>query len=140
MQYDKYSWALGKSLGIISFVLLLIPTACTSKQDPSSPLVIISGSNDHAGAIVIMDDIQVGKLSRWPFPRRLFWKILSKPEFFPDEIASLSIDVSNLEDGEHHLRVSSGRKDLISVHFVIPLSENPTMFSCPDLDQSSGGP
>lgn len=107
-------------------VLLPLIAGCT--QEPEDHCLILAASIDHLGAEVTIDGTAAGNLKRQRVAARLLDKFIPQPDFFPKEVVSLSVDVSNLPEGLHVVRVVNAGQELISRDFSVPLSEDILLF------------
>ena len=93
-------------------------------MDPEGPRLLLVASGDRVGARVFIDGEEVGTLEGQSRAAILSNAVFPRPDFFPEEIVSLSIDVSDLPEGNHVVRVVNADKDLILRDFSVPLAED----------------
>lgn len=103
---------------------------CGCSQDPQGPRLLVAATADNAGARVIIDEEEVGRLEGQKAVSKLLDRFISQPEFFPKEIVSLSVDVSEFPAGLHVISVVAvGGKILASREFSTPLGEDLLVFA-----------
>jgi len=85
----------------------------------------VTAAADYQDADVLVDDVTVGRLEQQSLSSRVADRLIPKPDFFPDSLVSLSIDVSDLANGGHTVRVITDGKEAFSGEFLCPLSESP---------------
>ena len=114
-----------RSAGLLSLALGI--SGCN--MDPVGPRLLLVAPGDQIGARVFIDGEEVGILESQTKAAKLIDKVISKPDFFPKELVSLSIDVSGLPEGDHVVRVVNAGKELIAKTFSVPLSEDELFYA-----------
>lgn len=120
--------------GLLIF-LVLFP-ACTDA--PERPLLVVAASMEQMGAVVIIDGEEVGCLKRQSITARLIDKIVQQPDFFPDEVVSLSVGVSEMAAGPHVIEIVNNGEQLRKQSFSVPLSEDVLIFVLDDATPEPG--
>jgi len=109
--------------GVVGLIAALMTVSrCT--QEPEGPSLVLAGPADYVGAVVTVDGRRVGKLEKQGIAARVFYRLVPRPGFFPREVVSLAIDVSNLPEGIHVVRVVYAGRELTKRSFMAPLTES----------------